>query len=80
MTLGSLQDLGLPWVQIPSLSLSFHRTGDPEGQMPQHCAWRLSVPAGSFPCLIKAVEFTRGFQLFLPSTKLDRCLQAWVML
>ena len=48
--------------------------------MPQHCAWSCLVPAGSFPCLIKAVEFTRGFQRFLPSMKLDSYLQGWVML
>lgn len=46
----------------------------------QHCARGQSVPMGSLSCLIKAMEFTRGFQHILPSRKPHSCLQASVLL
>lgn len=63
-----------------SPSLSFHRTGDPEGPTPERGAHGHSVPAGSVSRLIKAMEFTRGFQHLLPSTKPLSCLQGLALL
>lgn len=72
--------LGQPTSETLSPNLSFHRTGDPEGQTPERCAHRHSVPSSSLSRLIKAMEFTRGFQHLLPSTKPHSCLQGSALL
>lgn len=66
--------LAMPGVRCP-LSLSFHKMGDPEGQMPQHCAHRHSVPIGSLPCLIIPANLPGN-----PMPKPHSCLQAWFCL
>ena len=76
---GCGQSAGLARVQILSLSLSLHGMGAPEGQMPHHCAHRNS--SHQLPLLPdQAMEFTRGFQHLLPSTKPHGYLQASILL